>query len=51
MEPLEAGFGAAYISADSHVTEPVNLYRQRVDAQYRERVPWALQACFVPEDP
>ena len=32
--------GATYISADSHVTEPVDLYRQRVDAQYRERVPW-----------
>ena len=32
--------GVTYISADSHVTEPIGLYGERVDAQYRERVPW-----------
>ena len=32
--------GATYISADSHVTEPVDLYRERVGAEYRDRVPW-----------
>ncbi|MYB10286.1 MAG: amidohydrolase [Acidimicrobiia bacterium] len=101
--------GVTYISTDAHVTEPIDLYRERVDAKYRDRVPrieegeegertvhmeglrprslmaaavlekavvggwdvdvrirdqerdgvaaevifptWALQACFVPEDP
>ena len=32
--------GATYISTDAHVTEPIDLYRERVDAQYRDRVPW-----------
>ena len=28
-----------YISTDSHVTEPIELYEARVDAAYRGRVP------------
>ena len=31
--------GATFISTDSHVTEPIELYAERVDAKYRERVP------------
>ena len=27
------------ISTDSHVTEPIELYEERVDAAYRGRVP------------
>jgi predicted TIM-barrel fold metal-dependent hydrolase len=30
---------AGYISADSHVTEPLELYAERVDAAFRDRVP------------
>ena len=30
---------AIYISTDSHVTEPIELYEERVDAEYRDRVP------------
>ena len=30
---------AGYISADSHVTEPVELYAERVDRSFRDRVP------------
>ena len=30
---------AIYISTDSHVTEPIELYEERVDAAYRGRVP------------
>ena len=30
---------ATYISTDSHVTEPIELYAERVDAEYRDRVP------------
>jgi predicted TIM-barrel fold metal-dependent hydrolase len=28
-----------YISADSHVTEPIEIYGERVDASFRDRVP------------
>jgi predicted TIM-barrel fold metal-dependent hydrolase len=31
--------GVTYISTDSHVTEPIELYAERVDAEYRDRVP------------
>ena len=30
---------AIYISTDSHVTEPIEIYGERVDAAYRGRVP------------
>lgn len=30
---------AVYISTDAHVTEPIDLYVERVDADYRERAP------------
>ena len=30
---------ATFISTDSHVTEPIELYTERVDAAYRERAP------------
>ena len=30
---------AIYISTDSHATEPIELYEERVDAAYRGRVP------------
>jgi predicted TIM-barrel fold metal-dependent hydrolase len=30
---------AVYISTDSHVTEPIELYEERVAAPYRDRVP------------
>jgi predicted TIM-barrel fold metal-dependent hydrolase len=30
---------ATFISTDSHVTEPIELYEERVDAEYRDRVP------------
>ncbi|HEU5301605.1 MAG TPA: amidohydrolase family protein [Acidimicrobiia bacterium] len=30
---------ATFISADSHVTEPIELYAERVDAEYRDRAP------------
>ncbi|GMU77488.1 MAG: amidohydrolase [Acidimicrobiia bacterium] len=30
---------AVHISTDSHVTEPIELYAERVDAEYRDRVP------------
>ncbi|MCE2512709.1 MAG: amidohydrolase [Acidimicrobiia bacterium] len=31
--------GVTYISTDAHVTEPIDLYRERVDAPFRDRVP------------
>ena len=31
--------GAVHISTDSHVTEPIELYAERVDAEFRDRVP------------
>lgn len=31
--------GATFISTDSHVTEPIELYAERVDAAYRDRAP------------
>src|SRR6478672_13696494 len=30
---------AIYISTDSHVTEPIEIYGERVDAAFRGRVP------------
>jgi predicted TIM-barrel fold metal-dependent hydrolase len=30
---------ATFISTDSHVSEPIELYAERVDAEYRERAP------------
>lgn len=30
---------ATFISTDSHVTEPIELYEERVDARFRDRVP------------
>jgi predicted TIM-barrel fold metal-dependent hydrolase len=42
----------AFISADSHCTEPIELYAQRVDAAFRDRVPtisnvdgWRMMYC------
>ncbi len=31
--------GATYISTDSHVTEPIELYAERMDAPFRDRAP------------
>jgi predicted TIM-barrel fold metal-dependent hydrolase len=31
--------GATFISTDAHVTEPIELYAQRVDTEFRDRVP------------
>lgn len=31
--------GATFISTDSHVTEPIELYSERVDRSYRDRAP------------
>ncbi len=31
--------GETFISTDSHVTEPIDLYAERVDRPYRDRVP------------
>ena len=31
--------GAKFVSADSHVTEPIELYAERVDAKFRDRAP------------
>ena len=31
--------GATFISTDSHVTEPIELYAERVDAEFRDRAP------------
>ena len=33
---VETYRGVTYISTDSHVTEPIELYAERVDAEYRE---------------
>ena len=30
---------ATFISTDSHVTEPIEIFAERVDAEYRDRVP------------
>ena len=30
---------ATFISTDSHVTEPIEIFAERVDAQFRDRVP------------
>ena len=30
---------ATFISTDSHVTEPIELYAERVDAEFRDRAP------------
>ncbi len=34
---------ATFISTDSHVTEPIELYAERVDAAYRDRAPVILE--------
>jgi predicted TIM-barrel fold metal-dependent hydrolase len=39
MEPVSTYRNAKYISTDSHVTEPIDLYAERVAREYRERVP------------
>src|SRR5947209_13156200 len=31
--------GATFISTDAHVTEPIDIYAERVDVQYRDRAP------------
>jgi predicted TIM-barrel fold metal-dependent hydrolase len=31
--------GAVYVSTDSHVTEPIEIYAARVDAEFRDRAP------------
>ncbi len=36
---IETYRGATFISTDSHCTEPIELYAERVDRQYRDRVP------------
>lgn len=37
---LDTHTGATYISTDSHVTEPISLYAERVAPDYRDRAPW-----------
>ncbi|MCU1466966.1 MAG: amidohydrolase family protein [Actinomycetia bacterium] len=39
MEPASTYRNSTFISTDSHVTEPIDLYAERVDRAYRERVP------------
>jgi predicted TIM-barrel fold metal-dependent hydrolase len=39
MEPVSTYRNATFISTDSHVTEPIDLYGERVDRAYRDRVP------------
>lgn len=34
---------AVYISTDAHVTEPIELYTERVDAAYRDRAPTIVE--------
>lgn len=36
--------GVTCISTDSHVTEPIELYEERVDAEFRDRVPRIVTA-------
>ena len=36
---METYRNATFVSADAHVTEPIELYTERVDAEYLERVP------------
>lgn len=36
---VETYRGATFISTDSHVTEPIELYAERVDTEFRERAP------------
>jgi predicted TIM-barrel fold metal-dependent hydrolase len=38
-QTVETYRGATFISTDAHVTEPIELYAERVPAAYRERVP------------
>jgi predicted TIM-barrel fold metal-dependent hydrolase len=37
--PVETYRGATYISTDSHVTEPIEIYAERVDRDFRDRAP------------
>src|SRR4051812_1011413 len=39
MDPVSTYRKATHISTDSHVTEPIDLYAERVDREYRDRVP------------
>ena len=39
MEPASTYRNSTFISTDSHVTEPIDLYGERVDREYRDRVP------------
>jgi predicted TIM-barrel fold metal-dependent hydrolase len=36
---IETYRGATFISTDSHVTEPIELYAERVDRKFRDRAP------------
>jgi len=36
---IETYRNATFISTDAHVTEPIELYAERVDAEFRDRVP------------
>jgi predicted TIM-barrel fold metal-dependent hydrolase len=36
--------GATFISTDSHVTEPIELYAERVDVEFRDRAPRIVEA-------
>ena len=39
MEPVSTYRNSIFISTDSHVTEPIDLYGERVDRAFRDRVP------------
>jgi len=41
---------ATFISTDSHVTEPIEIFAERVDAEFRDRVPRIETVSFVRED-
>ncbi len=36
--------GATFISTDSHVSEPIELYAERVDREYRDRAPRIVES-------
>lgn len=36
--------GVTYVSTDSHVTEPIELYAERVDVEFRDRAPRIVTA-------
>ena len=41
---IETYRDAVFISTDSHVTEPIELYSERMDEQYRHRAPQIIDA-------